>query len=117
MNYARLPLEELEELIKQQGSWLQELEEALLNGRRAHNEMLRALNYRRVDTELGLSEWLGVRMDGGTTGAQLDRTISTNFAEFPPRVLTSWARQEREYRDKLAMINLINSVGDKYELL
>lgn len=117
MNYARLPLEELEELVKQQGSWLQELEEALLNGRRAYNEMLSALACKRVDATFSLCDRWVARLDVGTTGAQTDRAIATNFADLPPRATAFWEKQEQEYRAKREMMALLNRVGDKYELL
>lgn len=106
MNYARLSLEELEELVQQQEQHLQELTEALLNGQRAHRKMVATLTDKRQDAAIAL------------LGKHKPRcVVFTNFAELPPRILASWERQEQEYQAKRDMMALFDSVGGKYELL
>lgn len=106
MNYAKLPTEELEDLVQQQEQHLRELTEALLNGRRAHQLMKSALIDKRQDATIAL---LGKNRPGCV--------IFTRLNEQPNHAMSAMDKLEQEYQAKREMLNLINMVGEKYELL
>ena len=103
MNYAKLPIEKLEELVKQREQRLRELTEALLNDRWAHQLMKSALIDKRQD-----AVWLGmIKPRPGCV-------ILT--PSYPPSLYTAAEIEAREkvrqeYQSKLEMLNLINRVG------
>ena len=106
MNYARLSLEELEELVMQQEQHLRELTEALLNGQLAHQHMKSALIDKQRD-----AAWLAMPQRPGC--------VVFFTPSYPPSLYTTAeiAEREKAHQAKREMMALINRVGEKYELL
>ena len=92
MNYARLSLEELEELVQQQEQHLQELTEALIDKQRD-------------------AAWLAMPQRPGC--------VVFFTPSYPPSLYTTAeiAEREKAHQAKREMMALINRVGEKYELL
>ena len=106
MNYAKLPIEELEDLVQQQEQHLRELTEALLTGQRAHQHMKSALTDKRWD-----AAWM----------AKLPRPGCVVFftPSYPPSLyaMEEIEAHKKECQARRDMIALLNRVGGKYELL
>ena len=111
MNYAKLSLEELEELFLQQREHHYALTEAVRNSRDALASIMKAVNEKRKGSS-------GVSFDSeieemfqsihGRSVQPVPAVVRTSFGELSPRMMAAWERTERAVKERAAALNLFS---------